>query len=231
MLLPDGTILKVDVWSSVKNQTERYNPITGVWTSAGLTPSVLPDNGAHTNGTSTSFSKWDQDYCGPMALSSGSEPLRSQRPPGTRLFTTRLPTRGRPDRTFQTMRAAMTHRRPCCPMATCWRSLHPQGRRTCSERRASFMSSTALISARSGCPPTARAVRLSIFIGTMLVLPTGQVLVTEQSSHIELYTPSGSANGAWLPTITAVSSVVDRGSTYTISGTQFNGLGASRLRR
>ena len=56
--------------------------------------------------------------------------------------------------------------------------------------------------------------------GCLLVLPTGQVLVEGS----EVYNPTGTYQAAWAPTITSVSSSVTRGSTYVISGTQFNGL-------
>ena len=56
--------------------------------------------------------------------------------------------------------------------------------------------------------------------GSLLVLPTGQVLVNGS----EVYNPTGTYQAAWAPTITSVSSSVTRGSTYVISGTQFNGL-------
>jgi hypothetical protein len=41
---------------------------------------------------------------------------------------------------------------------------------------------------------------------------------------VRLYTPAGAPNSAWAPTITAAPGTVTRGSTYVISGTQFNGL-------
>lgn len=56
----------------------------------------------------------------------------------------------------------------------------------------------------------------------ILPLPNGQVLVT--GGVTQVYSGNGSANPAWAPTITAVPTIVTRGSMYTISGTQFNGL-------
>jgi hypothetical protein len=56
--------------------------------------------------------------------------------------------------------------------------------------------------------------------GSLIVLPTGEVLVNGTS----LYEETGSANPAWAPAITTAPAVVTRGSTYPISGTQFNGL-------
>jgi hypothetical protein len=56
--------------------------------------------------------------------------------------------------------------------------------------------------------------------GSLLVLPTGQVLVAGS----EVYNPAGTYKAAWAPTITGVASTVTRGATYRIFGTQFNGL-------
>jgi hypothetical protein len=56
----------------------------------------------------------------------------------------------------------------------------------------------------------------------VLPLPNGQVLVTGGITNI--YSGKGSADAAWAPTITNAPASVMRGSTYTISGTQFNGL-------
>jgi hypothetical protein len=52
------------------------------------------------------------------------------------------------------------------------------------------------------------------------MLPTGQVLV----GGTEVYNPTGTYDAAWAPTIKSAPSSVNRGSTYKISGTQFNGL-------
>jgi hypothetical protein len=40
----------------------------------------------------------------------------------------------------------------------------------------------------------------------------------------EVYNPTGTYQAGWAPTITSVTSTVTRGTTYKISGTQFNGL-------
>jgi len=56
--------------------------------------------------------------------------------------------------------------------------------------------------------------------GSLMVLPTGQVLV----GGTEVYNPAGTYQASWAPTITSAPSSVTRGSTYKISGTQFNGL-------
>jgi hypothetical protein len=60
--------------------------------------------------------------------------------------------------------------------------------------------------------------------GRMLVLPTGQVLFTDGSGDIEIYTDRGAPSPAWAPGITSVPSQVTRGGTYTLTGSQLNGL-------
>jgi len=56
--------------------------------------------------------------------------------------------------------------------------------------------------------------------GSLMMLPNGQVLV----GGSEVYTPTGTYQASWAPTIKSAPSSVVRGSTYKISGTQFNGL-------
>lgn len=56
--------------------------------------------------------------------------------------------------------------------------------------------------------------------GSLLMLPTGQVLV----GGSQVYNPAGTYQAAWQPTITSVPTSLTRGTTYKISGTQFNGL-------
>jgi len=83
------------------------------------------------------------------------------------------------------------------------------------------------VSDPNGAPNT------SSYMGTFLMLPTGQALWdNSQGSPIEVatYTPKGKVKGAWRPVISSVSSSLSVGSTgNAISGSNFNGfdLGAS----
>ncbi len=61
--------------------------------------------------------------------------------------------------------------------------------------------------------------------GRMLVLPSGDVLFTQFGSpQIWFFTPAGTYQPAWQPTITTYPADVYENCTYTVSGTQFNGL-------
>jgi hypothetical protein len=59
-------------------------------------------------------------------------------------------------------------------------------------------------------------------VAPILVLPTGQVFA--EGNSVEVYNPVGTYQQAWAPVITAFPKSVARGSTYKISGQQFNGL-------
>ena len=64
----------------------------------------------------------------------------------------------------------------------------------------------------------------SNYFYNFLVLPTGQILATDFSSKVEIYTPTGGPNPGWAPAITSVSSTLTVGQSYSLSGTQLNGL-------
>ncbi len=60
------------------------------------------------------------------------------------------------------------------------------------------------------------------FVSRMLVLPSGQVMITDSDGQPYIYTPAGSPQAAWRPVIT---SITNNGSgTFTLTGTQLNGL-------
>jgi len=64
----------------------------------------------------------------------------------------------------------------------------------------------------------------SSFYGHFLVLPTGQLLFSDLSSDVEIFTSKGTYKKAWAPTITSVPATITHGKTYVVKGTQFSGL-------
>jgi hypothetical protein len=60
------------------------------------------------------------------------------------------------------------------------------------------------------------------FTANMLVLPTGQVLLSNQTQTLDVYTPSGSPNPAWQPNILSFKNDGSGGTLMT--GTQLNGI-------
>jgi hypothetical protein len=62
------------------------------------------------------------------------------------------------------------------------------------------------------------------FTGRFLLLPNGQVLFTNQSSTVTIYSPDGAPDPAWKPAISHAPSFMAAGHHYRLSGRQFNGL-------
>ena len=63
------------------------------------------------------------------------------------------------------------------------------------------------------------------YFTSLLLLPNGQVLFVDASTTVQVYTPAVQTyDPAWAPSITSAPSTVSAGMTYSISGTQFNGL-------
>ena len=74
-------------------------------------------------------------------------------------------------------------------------------------------------------PAPPNAVNDPTFMQRLLLLPTGQVLFTDGTPDVEVYTSIGFFNPSWAPTITSSpSDVTPDGTNYTITGTQLNGL-------
>jgi hypothetical protein len=77
--------------------------------------------------------------------------------------------------------------------------------------------------------PAALATRLTnipSFVGSLMVLPNGQVMFTDESSTMWFYTPSSTAlpNPAWQPVITSFPPTIARNQTYNLTGRLFNGM-------
>jgi len=58
----------------------------------------------------------------------------------------------------------------------------------------------------------------------LMLLPTGQVLHTNGSNSVAIYTPDGAPDPVWKPSITSAPTALHPGGTYTLHGRQINGL-------
>jgi len=72
-------------------------------------------------------------------------------------------------------------------------------------------------------PPAPNAANDSSYYGNMLVLPTGQILLTD-FFFVSVYNPAGTYDPAWAPAIQKAPDTVSRGGSYVISGHLFNGM-------
>jgi hypothetical protein len=73
-------------------------------------------------------------------------------------------------------------------------------------------------------PPNAQ--NQSSYYGNLLVLPTGEILFTNFSSDIEIYSAAGTFKEPWRPTIEQGPFTLVHGQTYQIHGRLFNGRSA-----
>ena len=78
----------------------------------------------------------------------------------------------------------------------------------------------------TSAPAPAGSAADATFFTSLLPLPSGQVLFVDGSQSVQIYSPalSPGAAAAWKPVIMSVPAAIAPGSTYRISGTQFNGL-------
>ena len=209
-LLPDGTILTVDTLNVP--QAEKFDLSLMKWISAGSTIVDLGDPSA--------------DEIGPAIL----------RPDGT-VFATGANGSGAGHTSVYTPPSV-----PSQPGSWTAGPDFPNGLDVADGPAALLPSGNVLCQASPGIynPPSSffefdgknlnpapappNAPNDPSYAGVMIVLPTGQVLWTDGSQDVEVYTPKGSPNPAWAPTIKSAPSSVTRGNSYVVSGTQFNGL-------
>ena len=71
-------------------------------------------------------------------------------------------------------------------------------------------------------PPNAPNV--SSFQGHLLALPTGQILYTDYTTDVELFTPTGSNYSGWNATVLLNHTVFSRGQSFVLNGFKFNGV-------
>jgi hypothetical protein len=209
-LLPNGKVLTVDANNpSNLTNSELYDPATGIWSSAGSTIVKLDDTNADNSGS---------HEIGPAVL----------RPNGT-VFATG----GTSNTAVYNTATGTWSVGPTFPgtldLADAPAALLPNGNVLVDSSPGIFgfgaqffeFSGTSL----SSVPGPPRAPFQSSYEGRMLVLPTGQILFTDGSTDVEIYTASGTYQSAWRPTISSFPSSVAPGTMgYSLSGTQLNGL-------
>ena len=207
-LLPDGTVLTADV-SNAPN-SERYTLSTGTWASEGSTIVDL-----HSPSTSGPI-----NYPGGTYYPPGEIGPAILRPDGT-VFATGAANSG-------SAHTAVYHPGATSSDPGTWTVGPDFPNDAAGDSSAALLTNGhVLVLGNSG--------KLYEFDGTnlttemrpasafyLMVLPTGQVILT--GGRIQVYNSTGTYSPAWAPAITSRPATIVRGSTYQISGTQFNGL-------
>lgn len=216
-LLPDGSIHAVDCWNAPN--AEKYVIAADQWVPAGATPQVLVD-GIREIGASVLLPDGRVFVIGATGFTALYTPPPIANQPGTWVSGPSIPTVG-------SGTAVGPVDAPACVLPN-GRVLFSAGPITTP---SSFQTPTYYfeydpVSNSISQVPTAASVNSSgyPFFGRMLMLPTGEVLYTHGTTTVELYTPDGTVDPVWRPTITSCPATVRRGYTYTVSGRQINGL-------
>ncbi len=211
-LLPGGKVLTVDAYTNVNDPTgtnsELYNPTTGSWSSAG----------------STIVQLWDSHgsyEVGPAVL----------RPDGT-VFATGANGAGAGHTSIYNTANGSWTPGPDFPngldVADGPAALLPDGNVLVSASPGIFNTPTYFFEWNGTnlipVPATPNSPNNSSWYGRTLVLPTGQVLYTDGSADVEIYTPAGNANPSWEPTVLLNRTTLVRGSSILLTGSKFNGL-------
>jgi hypothetical protein len=223
-LLPNGDVLTIDVWTNYPSggatNAEIYSPSSGTWSSAGNTPVSLVDPSTCGN--------WE---IGPAVL----------RPDGTVVAfggNTGCTTPAVDPTAIYDSSANSWSSGPNIPaiggqnfdLADAPAALLPDGNILFAASPGYGGSPTHFFefSATNVIAQVADTVDFASSSGAyyynFLVLPNGQIMATDFSNVPEFYTPVGSPNSSWAPVISTAPSSVTPGSTYSISGNQFNGL-------
>jgi hypothetical protein len=216
--LPNGKVLTVDAYvfqydANGKNY-ELYNSATGSWSPGGSTPVQL----------------WDS--CGGESLASYELGPGVLRPDGT-VFYSGANTCGAAHTATYNSRSGTWIAGPDFPGvlgdADGPAALEPNGKVLIFTSASRFYPPGGQFLEWDGTSltlitPPASALQDASYVGHLLILPTGQIMFTDFSTDIEIFTPASGANPAWAPTISSLPTALQRGKTYTISGTQFNGM-------
>lgn len=209
-LMPDGTLFTVDCVAAPA--CERYLPAQGKWVPQASTPQVLVDAGSEEMGpqillpTGKVLALGATGHCAVFTPGANATDL------GSWTATPDLPVMGGGQ----------------LELADAPAVLLPNGKVLFGASPGVFAGGTFFFewdgTAFNQVPATPNSPGNSCFQGNFLMLPTGQAMYTDFSSDVEIYTPTGTANAAWKPTVTQVPSTLVIGKSFTVKGTQFNGL-------
>jgi hypothetical protein len=235
-LLPNGNVLTVDAYTigptgnpiACGSGSEFYAPATGTWTSAGSTLHKL----AGCTGTIQDFEAPTQTLFPNGTLAAfGSTAATTNQPVWTAKYSTA-------NKTWTSKIEMPTVAGEFYTMADAPAAVLPNGNVLIAASPAVWSSNQQLWypapthfflfngTGFTQIADVADSPNLSSFEMNFLVLPSGEVLGVETDyDNSEILPAICCANAAWAPTITSVSSdTLTAGASYTLNGTQLNGL-------
>ncbi len=209
-LIPNGDILTVDAIDAPNSEV--FNPATKKWTSAGSTIVRLEDPGSQ--------------EVGPLVLRpDGTVFAAGAAPAGTAGHTSIYNTKTKkwkPGPDFPKVNGvALACDDAPSAVEVNGNVLVMTGPPVFGTGAVFFEWNGTKLTKIAGPPNTSSD---AAFYGHFLELPSGQLLFTDYSSDIEVFTPKGTFKAAWQPTITSVPTTLTHGKSYVVQGTQLSGL-------
>jgi hypothetical protein len=255
-LLPNGEVLTIDIWTDyysntdkAKNptNTELYVPGSGTWSVGANTPVSLVDPvlcgnfeigpaAMRPDGTLVAFG--GNSGC---AAAAGAPPSYTEALDPTAIYdvANNTWTAGPHLPATCTADASAGFPAKACTMADAPAAVLPDGNILFAGSSGygdpgthffefSSATSTPKNSITQVSDPLENASTNPVYAYNLMVLPNGQILMTDFSDQPEVYTQNTAGGESfdpnWTPTITSMPTAIYAGATYAISGTQFNGL-------
>ncbi len=97
----------------------------------------------------------------------------------------------------------------------------PVGSQTFDPPSSFFEFNGSTLTSVVGTPTSAGAAS---YQGNFLLLPTGEILFTDFTTDVEVFTSAGTYKAGWQPRIHAVASTLTRGKSFGLSGVLLNGV-------
>jgi hypothetical protein len=214
-LLPDGTIHAVDC--SNPPNAEKYVIAADQWVAAGATPQVLVDSISEI-GASVLLPDGRLFVIGATGFTALYTPPPIANQPGTWVQGPSIP-QVNPNQPLGAVDGPACVLPNGCVLFTASPITNPA-----TFQAPTFFFEYDPVANTITNVPAAAPSNTQCYFGRLLILPNGQMLYSAYDTTVSLYTPSGSPDPVWVPTITSCPSSVRRGNTYTLSGRQINGL-------
>jgi hypothetical protein len=244
-LLPDGSVLTVQTFptSARPNAAEKYVPSLDAWVSASSTPQQLPITTVTDPTTGAAVGVYE---IGPALLLPGGKvfavggsghtalyaPPDDPAAPGSWVAGPDFPADTSPTKIWPLLTAndapacLLPGGKVLCVAGSLYRYPNPVDFFSNPTNFFLYDPTTNTLSPTDP-PPNPPGNGNDTWMARLLVLPTGQVLYSSQQNALALYTPDpadGAPDPSWKPTVTDCPGTWKAGQTYTIRGTQLNGL-------
>lgn len=227
-LLPDGSVLTVDVLSVPPNAAERYVPESDAWVPAGTAPGLVLSQ----------FGNLAVNEIGPAILLPNGTVFAIGATGKTGIYNAAAASPWSPGPSFPGARTVIDG--PAC--------LLPNGKVVCMAGQTAPLppppaaptgywsnnvqfyefdptTNVTTIPLLDSQPGAAVSNANTFTFGCwFLLLPTGQLMCSTGQGTLYFYTPDPGPQPGWKPVITNVPGTITAGGTFTITGTQLTGL-------